>query len=325
MVRPILVCGGAGFIGSHFCKMVAGAGYLPVTFDNLENGHADAVRWGPLEVGDLRDRARLDEVLARHRPLAVAHFAGLINVGESVTRPEIYYASNVQGSINLADSMRLHGIRDILFSSTCAVYGLPERLPLDESHRRDPVNPYGTTKLVFERVLEDYAAAHGLRPMILRYFNAAGADPDGELGERHDPETHLIPLALQAAAGLRPGFTVFGTDYDTPDGTCVRDYVHVHDLARAHVLALERLLAGGAPLTVNLGTGKGYSVREVLDAVERVTGRKVTVTEGARRAGDPPVLVADPSLARQELGWSAELGSIDTPVSHAWNWMRRQA
>jgi len=321
--RPILVCGGAGFIGSHFCKMAAGRGYLPISFDNLSGGHADSVRWGPLEVGDLRDPARLDQVFSAYAPIAVVHFAGLINVGESVTRPDRYYINNVAASLNLLEAMRRAGVADILFSSTCATYGQPERLPLDESHPRNPVNPYGTTKLMVERVLEDYRDALALRPMILRYFNAAGADPEGALGERHQPETHLIPLALQAAMGLRPDFTLFGCDYPTPDGTCIRDYIHVHDLARAHLLALDRLTAGGPPLTANLGTGHGHSVRQVLDAVERITGTPVPVTFGPRRAGDPPVLVADPTLARRELGWQAEITDLDAIVAHTHAWMTK--
>jgi UDP-arabinose 4-epimerase len=322
MTRPILICGGAGFIGSHFCKMAASRGYLPVTYDSLSNGHRDAVRWGPLEVGDIRDSARLDQVFARHRPLAVAHFAGLIEVGDSVRNPDLYHQVNVEGSRCLLAAMARHGVRDILFSSTCAVYGAPRSLPLDESHPRSPANPYGATKLAVETLLEEQAAAGHLRPMILRYFNAAGADPDGELGERHHPETHLIPLALRAATGLSPALPLYGADYPTPDGTCVRDYVHVHDLARAHLAALDRLLGGGAPLTANLGTGRGCSVREVLSAVERVTGRAVPVAEDRRRPGDLPMLVADPSLAARELGWRAELSDLPTMVEHAWGWMR---
>jgi len=320
---PVLVTGGAGYIGSHTCKALARAGFLPVVYDNLECGHDWAVKWGPLERGDIADRARLEDVLARHRPIAIMHFAACAYVEESVANPGKYYRNNVVGSLNLLEAARNYGIQRFVFSSTCATYGVPEMLPIREDAPQRPINPYGTSKLMVERMLADFRAAHGMASITLRYFNAAGADPDGEIGEDHDPETHLIPLVFQAVSGRRPQVSVFGTDYDTPDGTCVRDYIHVSDLAEAHVLALKALDSGTSLAAYNLGNGHGFSVREVIRAVERVSGSRVPVEEAPRRSGDPPFLVSDASRARSELGWRPAITSLDEIVGTAWAWHRR--
>jgi UDP-arabinose 4-epimerase len=317
--RPaVLVVGGAGYIGSHACKALARAGYLPVTYDNLSLGHAHAVKWGPLEKGDIADGARLAEVLARYRPVGAMHFAAFAAVGESVAEPARYYRNNVVGTLILLDALRDAGVARFIFSSTCAVYGTPARVPIPEDTPREPVNPYGRTKLVIEHALEDYGRAYGLGWTALRYFNAAGADPEGEIGEEHEPETHLIPRAFMAVREDIERLDVFGDDYPTPDGTCVRDYIHVSDLADAHVAALRRLEAGSAPTAFNLGTGRGYSVREVLDAVGRIAGRKVPTQLAPRRAGDPAELVANPARARAELGFAPKRSDLDTIVSTAW-------
>ena len=324
MSGTVLVTGGAGYVGSHTAKALAQAGYTPVTLDNLSRGFAHAVKWGPLEQGDILDRAFVDAVLARHRPHAVLHFAALAYVGESVTDPARYYRNNVVGTLTLLEAMRDHGIPAIVFSSTCATYGLPVRLPLDEEHPQAPISPYGATKLMVERMLADLGAAHGLRSVALRYFNAAGADPDGEIGENHDPETHLIPLAIGAALGSQPKLKIFGTDYPTPDGTCIRDYIHVTDLAAAHVAALRHLEAGGASTACNLGTGAGLSVRAIVTEVARQAGRPVPAEAGPRRPGDPPELVADPARARQLLGWTPRCSDIASVISTAYAWAARQ-
>lgn len=320
MRAAVLVTGGAGFVGSHVCKALATAGYLPVTYDNLSQGHRWAVRWGPLEVGDIEDHNRLQQVMERYRPFAVMHFAALIAAGESVADPTRYYKNNVARLLILLDAMRRKKIDRIVFSSTAAVYGTPERTPIDEKHPLAPINPYGMSKLMGERILRDCAAAHGLRSIALRYFNAAGADPDGEIGESHEPETHLIPIVLEAAAGARSHVAVFGTDYPTIDGTCVRDYVHVTDLASAHVSALTRLEGASGPEAFNLGNGNGFTVREVVAAAERVSGAKIKVKLEPRRAGDPPILVADASHARTELGWQPAYSALDTQIGDAWRW-----
>jgi UDP-glucose 4-epimerase len=319
----ILVVGGAGYIGSHMVKMLARAGHDVTTLDDLSTGYRDAVVAGRLVEGSLADRALLDHTFAAGRFDGVMHFASFIQVGESVRDPGKYYRNNVAHTLDLLDAMVVHGVRAFIFSSTAAVFGEPQYVPIDESHPKAPINPYGASKLMVERMLADYDAAHGLRSVALRYFNAAGADPEGELGERHDPETHLIPLVLQAAAGRRPSIQVFGTDYDTPDGTCIRDYIHIQDLCAAHLLALERL-AGGAPSAAyNLGNGTGFSVREVIAAAERVTGKAIPVVYAARRAGDPARLVADSRAARAALGWTPAHPDLDTIVAHAWTWERR--
>jgi UDP-arabinose 4-epimerase len=329
MRAAVLVTGGAGFVGSHACKALAGAGFLPVAYDNLSQGHRWAVRWGPLEVGDIEDRGHLQQVMDRYRPVAIMHFAALIAAGESVAEPAKYYRNNVARFLVLLDAMRRQKIDRIVFSSTAAVFGTPERTPIDEKHPLAPINPYGMSKLMAERILQDCAAAHGLRSIALRYFNAAGSDPDGEIGENHEPETHLIPIVLEAAAGDRPHVSIFGTDYPTADGTCVRDYVHVTDLASAHVLALGRLESAHGAEAFNLGNGNGFTVREVIAAAERVTGVKIPIKLEPRRAGDPPTLIADSNRARAELNWRPAYSDLDVQINNAWRWTqgwsRRQA
>lgn len=316
----VLVTGGAGYIGSHTCKQLAAAGHTPVTYDSLEHGHRDAVRWGPLVIGDLRDRGRLSAAMEDYRPDCVLHFAAYIDVGGSVRDPLRFYENNVGGSLSLLQTMKEHGVGRIVFSSTCAVYGAPVRLPLDEDHPKAPANPYGASKWMVEQLLRDAGSAHRLRSVALRYFNACGADGDGETGERHSPETHALPLAILAAMGRAPAFHVFGTDYPTPDGTAIRDYIHVEDLAEAHVRALDYLLNGGETAAFNLGTGRGTSVRELVDAVGRVTGQPVPMTESPRRDGDVPELVAQPARAAEVLGWRARHTDLDAIVRSAWRW-----
>ncbi len=314
----ILVTGGAGYIGSHTCKLLAAEGYTPVTYDNLVYGHAHAVKWGPLEVGDLNDKARLQAVLDQYQPKAVVHFAAYSLVGESVTNPSKYYANNVGGTLSLLDAMQAAGIDKIVFSSTCATYGQPSELPIRETTAQKPINPYGKTKLMIEQMLADFDTAHGMRHVALRYFNACGADRDAEIGEEHEPETHLIPRILMSLTGELPKLTVFGTDYDTPDGTCIRDYIHVEDLARGHLLALQHLFKGGQSDSFNLGTGEGFSVKQIIEAVERVTGERVPRDYGPRRDGDPPILTADISKARDRLGFATSVSDVDTIVASAW-------
>jgi len=315
----ILIVGGAGYIGSQTAKRVAQAGLEPVVFDNLVYGHEWAVKWGPLVQGDLADGALIRRVIEEHKVTAVVHFAAYAYVGESVTNPRKYFGNNVTGSLNLLDAMVDAGVRDIVFSSTCATYGEPQRVPIPEDHPQSPVNPYGETKLAVEKMLHWYAQAYGIRYAALRYFNAAGADPDGEVGEDHDPETHLIPLAIEAAVGAG-SLQIFGTDYATPDGTAVRDYIHVTDLADAHLRALAKLRDGAPALRLNLGTGQGQSVRAVIAAVERVTGQPVRAREVGRRAGDPPALVADARQANALLGWKPRYPDLETIVEHAVRW-----
>jgi UDP-glucose-4-epimerase GalE len=320
----ILVTGGAGYIGSHCCKALAACGFEPVAFDNLHTGHASAVRWGNLIEGDVRDGDALLSAMRRVQPAAVIHFAALALVGESTSHPERYYDVNVGGTLNLLRAMHNAEIGCLVFSSTCAVYGEPERVPMDEALPQLPVNPYGASKAVCERMMTDFEAAHGIRSVRLRYFNAAGADPAAEIGEWHAPETHLIPLALDAALGRRASISVFGTDYPTPDGTALRDYIHVLDLAEAHIAALRHLLAGGGSDALNLGTGHGASVREVIRTVETVTARAVAVTEAPRRAGDPPALIANPRRAEKVLEWRARR-DLAAMVEDAWRWHRKLA
>jgi UDP-glucose-4-epimerase GalE len=318
----VLVTGGAGYIGSHTTRRLLDQGHQVWVYDNLSAGHEAAVPRGRLLVGDLRDAGRLEHALAANRIEAVVHFAALALVGESVRDPSRYYLNNLVGSLDLVEAMRRQGVDRIVFSSTCATYGVPARVPITEEVPQQPINPYGHSKLAVEFVLRDHAIAYGWKVAVLRYFNAAGAHPDGSLGEDHDPETHLIPLVIRAAAGQGPGVELFGTDYPTPDGTCVRDYVHVDDLAEAHELALRRL-SPGRPLICNLGTGRGYSVREVIRAVEEVTGLRVPVREAPRRPGDPPALVASALRARELLGWEPRYKDLRGIVETAWNWHRR--
>jgi len=321
--NTILVTGGAGYIGSHTCKALAAAGYKPVSYDNLIYGHPWAARWGPLEVGDLADRNRLNAVFERFRPAAVMHFAAYAYVGESMNDPGKYYRNNVVGTLSLLEAMRDHDVGQIVFSSTCATYGVPAQELIAEDHPQRPINPYGASKLMVERMLQDFGKAHGLRAIVLRYFNAAGADPDGEIGEAHDPETHLIPLVLDAAAGRRPAVTIFGDDYATTDGTCIRDYIHVTDLAQAHVLGLRALELGAASAAYNLGNGQGFSVRDVVACAERVTGRPVPTRTGARRPGDPLRLVGSAARIQEELGWRPVHSDLETIIETAWRWSNR--
>ncbi|SKA15113.1 UDP-L-arabinose 4-epimerase [Enhydrobacter aerosaccus] len=316
----VLVAGGAGYIGSHTCKALAEAGHTPIVYDSFHTGHDWAVRWGPLEHGDINDGAGLSAAIRKHRPEAVINFAALAYVGESNTEPTKYYRSNVGGMITLLETMRAHDIGTMVFSSSCATYGVPAHLPIVESTRQDPINPYGRSKRMGEEILRDACAAHGLAAIALRYFNAAGADADGDLGEEHDPETHLIPLVLQAASGVRSHISIFGTDYETQDGTCVRDYVHVADLAAAHVAALSVCQKGqfGA---YNLGTGQGASINQVIERAREITGRPIKAVAEGRRPGDPPVLVADASLARTALQWTPTQSGLDNVIETAWRWM----
>ena len=324
LMQTVLVAGGAGYVGSHTCLALAEAGFRPVVFDDLSNGHREHVLWGPLETGDIRDAARLDAVFAEHKPVAVLHFAARIEVGESVKDPGAFFDNNVGGAITLVEAARRAGVNALVFSSTCATFGDPVRLPMDENHPQAPLNPYGRSKLMVEQALADYDRYVGFRSAVMRYFNAAGADPEGRIGEWHEPETHAIPLALQVALGQRPHFTIFGDDYDTRDGTAVRDYVHVLDLADAHVLALRRLLAGGSSEAYNLGTGAGTTVRELVQGVGRATGKPLPFQMAARRPGDAPVLVGDNAKAREQLGWSPSR-DLDAILSSAWRWHQVQA
>ena len=317
----VLVTGGAGYVGSHACKALAAHGFEPVSYDNLSRGNRWAVKWGPLEVGDIADSGRLREVLARHRPTAVVHFAAFAYVGESVENPLLYYQNNIAGSAALLRAVMDYGALPFVFSSTCAVYGAPERVPITEEHPLRPINPYGFTKLAVERLLADLAP-HGLRSIALRYFNAAGADPAGEIGEAHDPEPHLIPRVLAAA---RDGtkVTVYGDDYDTPDGTCVRDYIHVVDLADAHIRALDDLLAGGASGALNLSNARGHSVMDVIETARRVCGRPIDYEVLPRRPGDPAELVGAAERARARLGWQPARSDLKSQIADAWNWLRK--
>jgi UDP-glucose 4-epimerase len=315
----ILVAGGAGYIGAHTCLDLSNKGFTPIVYDNLSNGHAEFVNWGPLEVGDIRDRRKLNEVLAKYNPAAIVHFAAAIEVGESVQDPGKYYENNVGGTITLLRAAQDAGIDKIVFSSTCATYGIPLSMPISEAHAQSPINPYGRSKLIVEQILKDLDRHQGFRSVILRYFNAAGADPEGRIGEWHSPETHAIPIAIETALGRRSHFQVLGTDYDTRDGTCVRDFVHVLDLADAHTRAVEHLLENGASTALNLGTGRGTTVKELLHTVQQVAGKDFDVKYGPRREGDSPALVADNALARLTLDWSPRY-DLQTIIRTAWNW-----
>ena len=318
--KAVLVVGGAGYIGSHMVKALLEGGYDTTVFDNLFSGHRDAVLGGRFVQGDLADTAALDALFAAGHFDAVMNFAGSIQVGESVQKPGLYYRNNVANTINLLDTMVLHEVRHLVFSSTAAIFGEPAYVPIDEKHPAQPVNPYGRSKLMVEQMLADFDHAHGLKSACLRYFNAAGADPEGRIGERHEPETHLIPIALEVALGKRKQLCVYGDDYDTPDGTCIRDYIHVDDLCQAHLLALEALQRTGQSLAVNLGNGQGFSVREVIDTVRAVTGRAVPVRIESRRAGDPARLIADSRQARYQLGWVPRYPALRDIVRDAWRY-----
>ncbi|MCC7487768.1 MAG: UDP-glucose 4-epimerase GalE [Burkholderiales bacterium] len=324
-MAAILVTGGAGYIGSHMVRALLDAGHRVVTLDDLSEGYRDAVQGGEFVEGDIADRELVTRLLKERGIAAVMNFASFIQVGESTANPSKYYGNNLVKALRLIDAMREAGVDKFIFSSTAAVYGEPVEVPIPESHPLAPVNPYGRTKLMVEAILADYGRAYGLKSVSLRYFNAAGADPSGALGERHEPESHLIPLVLRAAAGSGPALKLFGEDYDTPDGTCVRDYVHVTDLCGAHLLALESLLGGGGSAAYNLGNGTGFSVKEVIATAERVTGRRIPVDAAPRRPGDAARLVADATLARQRLGWRPRYQSLETIVAHAWAFERRRA
>ncbi|APZ52795.1 UDP-glucose 4-epimerase GalE [Salipiger abyssi] len=316
----VLVTGGAGYIGSHACKALKIAGYTPVTYDNLVTGWKDAVKFGPFEEGALSDRTRLDAVFAKYQPVAVMHFAALSQVGEAMSEPGRYWRNNVEGSLTLIEAAAAAGCLNFVFSSTCATYGEHDNVVLDENTPQEPLNAYGASKRAVENILRDFEAAYGLRHVIFRYFNVAGADEAGEVGEYHRPETHLIPVMLEAIDGKRPALTINGTDYDTPDGTCIRDYVHVMDLVDAHVLGLKWLEAGKGSRVFNLGTGKGFSVREVIDASRAVTNREVPHSEGPRRAGDATKLVSGSTRAEAELGWEPKRSTMAQMIGDAWNW-----
>ncbi len=316
----VLVVGGAGYIGSHMVKMLALAGHDVVTLDDLSNGYRDAVKYGEFVEGNIADAALLDRLFSENTFDGVMHFASFIQVGESVEKPSMYYRNNVSNTQVLLDAMVDHNVKSFIFSSTAATFGEPEYTPIDEQHPQKPINPYGHSKLMVEQILSDFDHAYGLKSVSLRYFNAAGADPDGELGERHIPETHLIPLVLQAASGRRESITVFGDDYDTPDGTCIRDYIHINDLCTAHLLGLEHLVAGGDSRAYNMGNGQGYSIKELIDVAKSVTGSDFKVVMGERRDGDPARLVADSTLLQKELGWKPQFAELETIIRHAWEW-----
>jgi UDP-glucose 4-epimerase len=319
----VLVTGGAGYIGSHCCKQLHLQGYHPVTIDNLVYGHRDSVKWGDFYRGDIGNPEQLRDCIEKYRIDAVMHFAAYTYVGDSVEDPMRYYTNNVFNSIRLLNSVLEHQIRYFIFSSSCATYGNPKSIPIDENHGLNPINPYGRTKRMVEEMLEDLDAAGSLKFTSLRYFNAAGADPEGEIGENHNPETHLIPLALDVAAGKRQQIKVFGTDYNTPDGSCIRDYIHVSDLAGAHVRAFEKLLNGGSSNIINLGLGKGFSVLEVIEKVKAITGKKIDIAPVERRPGDPPVLVASNAKATSELSWQPDFTDLDDIIETAWNWHQK--
>jgi len=319
----ILVTGGAGYIGSHCCKELSKKGFQPVTIDNLVYGHKNFVRWGEFFQGDVGDPADLKKCLAQYKIDAVMHFAAYAYVGESVEDPVKYYENNLRNTIQLLHAVLDHNIKYFVFSSTCATYGNPQKTPIDEGHPLNPINPYGKTKRMIEEILQDYRNAYGLKYISLRYFNAAGADPDAEVGEDHDPETHLIPLVLDAAGGKRKSIKVFGTDYETADGTCIRDYIHVTDLARAHILALQRLLGGADSSVYNLGNGQGFSVLEVIEHARKITEKNIAVENSDRRPGDPPVLIASNEKAVKELGWKPQYADIDDIIGTAWKWHQK--
>ncbi len=320
----ILVTGGAGYIGSHICKALSKQGFTPVTYDNLCSGNQGAVKWGPFEQGDVRDQNRLDAVMKAYKPAAIMHFAALIQVGESVSNPAKYYDNNVYGSYCLLEQARTHDIRHMVFSSTAAVYGMPETDLISEDHALSPINPYGNTKLAMENMIRDYSTAYPLSYAILRYFNAAGADPETEIGTAYKVDTHIIPLLMQTASGERTQIDIYGTDYPTHDGTAIRDYIHVSDLATAHVLSLNHIMAGKESITLNLGTSTGFSVRQVFDTSCDVTGKEIKHENKPRRPGDPSILVAQAKRAKEVLGWTPVHSDLSTIVKTAWDWQQKK-
>ena len=321
--KHILVAGGAGYIGSHACKSLSAAGYIPVAYDNLSYGHKEAVKWGPFVKGAIEDSQKLESVIEQYKISAVMHFAAFCYVGESVTDPAKYYQNNVANTLNLLKTMIKNGVNKFIFSSTCATYGEPEKLPLTEKHPQNPISPYGRTKLIVEQILDDFKTAYGLKSISLRYFNAAGADLDSEIGEDHEPETHLIPLILKTALGQRKTITLFGDDYPTEDGTCIRDYIHINDLAQAHILALEKLFNGSSGDSYNLGNGNGYSVKQVIDAARKITGRPILCKIDKRREGDPAILIGASEKAIDELGWKPQFADLDSIIETAWKWHKK--
>ena len=322
-MSDVLVTGGAGYIGSHVCKMLAEEGHTPVTYDNLSNGNRDAIQWGPFEEGDILDQDKLRYVLNKYQPEAVMHFAAFAYVGESIIKPKKYYRNNVVGTLNIAECMLQESINNLIFSGSCATFGAPESMPINETYAQNPISPYGKSKVASENIINDFSSAHGLRSVILRYFNAAGADKDLEIGELHSPETHLIPLLFDACTRTTNNFNVNGDDYDTFDGTCIRDYIHVTDLADAHILAYKKLKQDGVTTSYNLGNGEGFSIKQVIHMVEKVTGLDVPFGIASRRVGDPPILIADSTKARKELLWSPVNSSLENIIESAWLWYNK--
>jgi len=325
MSESVLVAGGAGYIGSHAAKILHQRGYRPVVVDNLSRGHRRAVKWGDFKEADLSDSNALAWIMKKYKVKAVMHFAAFAYVGESMSDPALYYQNNVVAALSLLNAMREADCRAFIFSSTCATYGIPASIPIVEENPQNPINPYGWTKLMVEKILDDFDRAYGFSHVNLRYFNAAGADPEGEIGEDHDPETHLIPLVFDAALGKRPNISIFGNDYPTPDGTCIRDYIHVIDLAEAHVLALEHLLGGGDSRSYNMGNNAGYSVLEVIESARKITGREITAVNADRRVGDPPTLVGSSEKIKKELGWKPKYPDLETIIETAWNWHKSKS
>jgi len=320
----VLVIGGAGFIGSHITKALVKNSYFPITYDNLSLGHKSAIRYGILEEGDIHDTTRLSHIFTKYNPVAVFHFAAYASVAESIRDPAQYYYNNVVGTYHLLEALRQYGPVPFIFSSTCAIYGSPKYIPIDENHPQDPINPYGRSKLMVEKIIRDYHKAYNIPYALLRYFNAAGADLDCELGENHEPETHLIPLILDVILQKKPFIEIYGTDYDTPDGTAIRDYIHVQDLAEAHIKSLEFLGSGNTQLELNLGTGKGYSVKEIIAEVERICNQTITKKFCNRREGDAPILVADSSKSKLLLNWVPKYSDLSTLISSAWKWRQNE-
>jgi len=325
MSKNVLVTGGAGYIGSHTCKILDKNGYNPIVYDNLSRGNKWAVKWGNLVVGDIINYRKLSRAFNKYNPIGVIHFAAYAYVGESIDHPKRYYRNNVKGTINLLEAMIDNNIDNIIFSSTCATYGEPNNIPISEGHPQNPINPYGKSKYMIEKIMNDYSEYYDFNHVSLRYFNAAGADTDTEIGEAHDPETHLIPLVIKAANGEKENIEIYGTDYDTKDGTCVRDYIHVNDLGRAHLMSMEHLIEGGGSEIFNIGNGEGYSVKEIINAVEKVSNQKINRIESDRRKGDPAVLIADNSKIKGQLNWSPKIKDIESIIETVWKWQKNRS